>query len=71
MDVIKKSLYGNRRIRQMDKTITVVVDSYKNPIIWKRIKVSKKFHVHDEEGLVKFDRVTIMETNHCQKQFVY
>lgn len=54
---------------KMDKTITVVVDSYKkSPLYGKRIKVSKKFHVHDEEGLAKIgDRVTIMETRPLSK----
>ena len=54
---------------KMDKTITVVVDSYKkSPLYGKRIKVSKKFHVHDEEGLDNIgDRVTIMETRPLSK----
>jgi len=54
---------------KMDKTITVVVDSYKkSPLYGKRIKVSKKFRVHDEEGLAKIgDRVTIMETRPLSK----
>lgn len=54
---------------KMDKTITVVVDSYKkSPLYGKRIKVSKKFHVHDEEGLANIgDRVTIMETRPLSK----
>ena len=54
---------------KMDKTITVVVDTYKkSPLYGKRVKVSKKFHAHDEEGLVKVgDTVTIMETRPLSK----
>ena len=54
---------------KMDKTITVVVDTYKkDPLYGKRVKVSKKFHVHDEEGLAGIgDTVTIMETRPLSK----
>jgi small subunit ribosomal protein S17 len=54
---------------KMDKTITVVVDTYKkSPLYRKSIKVSKKFHVHDEEGLANIgDKVTIMETRPMSK----
>ena len=54
---------------KMDKTITVVVDTYKkSPLYGKRVKVSKKFHVHDEEGLAGIgDTVTIMETRPLSK----
>jgi small subunit ribosomal protein S17 len=54
---------------KMDKTITVVVSTYKkSPLYGKRIKVSKKFHVHDEQGLAGIgDTVTIMETRPLSK----
>ncbi|HOI85408.1 MAG TPA: 30S ribosomal protein S17 [Acholeplasmataceae bacterium] len=54
---------------KMDKTITVVVDTYKmDPLYGKRVKVSKKFHAHDEEGLAGIgDTVTIMETRPLSK----
>jgi len=54
---------------KMDKTITVVVDTYKkSPLYRKSIRVSKKFHVHDEEGLAGIgDSVTIMETRPMSK----
>ncbi len=54
---------------KMDKTITVVVDTYKkSPLYRKSIRVSKKFHVHDEEGLAKIgDTVNIMETRPMSK----
>ena len=54
---------------KMDKTITVVVDTYKkSPLYRKSIRVSKKFHVHDEEGSAKIgDTVNIMETRPMSK----
>jgi small subunit ribosomal protein S17 len=54
---------------KMDKTITVVVDTFKkSPLYRKSIRVSKKFHVHDEEGLAHSgDKVTIMDTRPLSK----
>ncbi|HBG33609.1 MAG TPA: 30S ribosomal protein S17 [Acholeplasmataceae bacterium] len=54
---------------KMDKTITVVVDTYKkSPLYGKLVKESKKFHVHDEEGIAGIgDTVTIMETRPLSK----
>lgn len=54
---------------KMDKTITVVVSTYKKaPLYRKSVKVSSKFHVHDEEGLARIgDTVTIMETRPLSK----
>ncbi|GAA3633538.1 30S ribosomal protein S17 [Lactobacillus hamsteri] len=49
---------------KMDKTITVVVDTYKNhPVYNKRFKYSKKFYAQDENNEAKVgDTVRIMET---------
>ena len=54
---------------KMDKTITVVVDTYKKDRLYgKRVKVSKKFHVHDELGLAGIgDTVVIQETRPLSK----
>ena len=54
---------------KMEKTITVNVDIYKkHPIYGKRMKQSKKFHAHDENGVAKVgDVVTIMETRPLSK----
>ncbi|MCK9235623.1 MAG: 30S ribosomal protein S17 [Acholeplasmataceae bacterium] len=54
---------------KMDKTITVVVDTYKKaPLYGKRVRVSKKFHVHDEEGLAGIgDKVMITDTRPLSK----
>ena len=45
------------------------VDTYKkSPLYGKRVRVSKKFHVHDEEGLAGIgDTVSIMETRPLSK----
>ncbi len=55
---------------KMDKTITVVVDTYKKARLYgKRVKVSKKFHVHDEENTAGIgDTVSIMETRPLSKK---
>jgi small subunit ribosomal protein S17 len=49
---------------KMDKTIVVVVDTYKNhPVYKKRIKYSKKYYANDAENQAKVgDIVRIMET---------
>ena len=49
---------------KMDKTITVLVETHvKHKLYGKRVKSSKKFKAHDEEGIAKYgDTVTIMET---------
>ncbi len=49
---------------KMDKTITVLVETHvKHKLYGKRVKSSKKFKAHDEEGIAKVgDTVTIMET---------
>jgi small subunit ribosomal protein S17 len=53
----------------MDKTITVLVTTYKkHPKYSKRVKQSKKFHAHDETGLAKMgDTVKIVETRPLSK----
>ena len=53
----------------MDKTITVVVETYKvHPLYGKRVKQSKKFKTHDENNVAKVnDIVEIMETRALSK----
>lgn len=65
----RKTYTGTVVSDKMDKTITVVVDNYKkSPLYGKRVKVSKKFHAHDEEGLAHIgDVVTIVETRPLSK----
>ena len=47
-----------------DKTIVVIVETYKNhPVYGKRVRYSKKFKAHDEKNEAKTgDIVKIMET---------
>ncbi|WP_044895201.1 30S ribosomal protein S17 [Bacillus alveayuensis] len=49
---------------KMDKTITVLVETYKkHPLYGKRVKYSKKYKAHDENNTAKVgDIVKIMET---------
>ena len=60
-----RKVYQGRVVSdKMDKTIVVVVDTYKNhPVYGKRVKYSKKYKAHDENNAAKKgDIVTIMET---------
>ena len=52
-----------------EKTITVEITNYKkSPLYGKPVKVTKKVHVHDEEGLAGLgDKVRIMETRPLSK----
>jgi small subunit ribosomal protein S17 len=54
---------------KMDKTITVLVETYKkDPLYKKRVKYSKKFKAHDENNQAKTgDIVRIMETRPLSK----
>ncbi|MGS4196766.1 30S ribosomal protein S17 [Staphylococcus pseudintermedius] len=49
---------------KMDKTVTVLVETYKTHKLYgKRVKYSKKYKAHDENNLAKFgDIVKIQET---------
>ncbi|SEO76098.1 small subunit ribosomal protein S17 [Amphibacillus marinus] len=60
-----RKLYTGRVVSdKMDKTITVLVETYKfHPLYGKRVKYSKKFKAHDENNTAKTgDIVSIMET---------
>ena len=54
---------------KMDKTISVLVETFKkSPLYSKRVKVTKKFHAHDERELAKVgDLVSITETRPLSK----
>lgn len=54
---------------KMDKTITVLVETYKiHPLYKKRVKYSKKYTTHDENNVAKIgDLVKIMETRPLSK----
>ncbi|WP_243292392.1 MULTISPECIES: 30S ribosomal protein S17 [Bacillus] len=60
-----RKVYTGRVVSdKMDKTITVLVETYKkHPLYGKRVKYSKKFKAHDEMNQAKVgDIVRIMET---------
>ncbi|MGB9911415.1 MAG: 30S ribosomal protein S17 [Microgenomates group bacterium] len=53
---------------KMAKTATVVVESFKvHPLYKKRIKRSKKYHVHDEIGVKEGDWVKFVECRPISK----
>lgn len=60
----RKAYTGRVVSDKMDKTITVIVETYKkHPLYGKRVKYSKKFKAHDEQNVAKIgDVVRIMET---------
>ena len=60
----RKVLTGTVVSDKMDKTITVLVETYKNhPLYHKRVKYSKKYKAHDENGVAGIgDTVKIIET---------
>ena len=61
----QRKVYTGRVVSdKMDKTITVLVETYKkHPLYGKRVKYSKKFKAHDELNAAKAgDVVRIMET---------
>ena len=69
MKKTKHELVGKVVSDKADKTITVLVETYKNdPIYHKRVKYSKKYAVHDEKNEAKVgDRVRIAETRPLSK----
>ncbi|WP_280772136.1 30S ribosomal protein S17 [Salipaludibacillus daqingensis] len=65
----RKSYVGRVTSDKMDKTITVVVETYKmHSLYGKRVKYSKKLKAHDENNSAKTgDVVRIMETRPLSK----
>ena len=60
-----RKVYTGRVVSdKMDKTITVLIETYKNHKLYgKRVKYSKKLKAHDENNQAKTgDIVRIMET---------
>ena len=59
----KRELVGRVVSDKADKTITVLVETYKNhPLYKKRVKYSKKYAAHDEKNEAKIgDIVRIVE----------
>ena len=68
-DTRKAELVGKVVSAKNDKTITVLVETYKkHPLYGKRVKYSKKFAAHDEKNEAKKgDTVRIAETRPLSK----
>ena len=65
----KQELIGKVVSAKCDKTITVLVETYKkDPLYGKRVKYSKKYTAHDEENNAKAgDTVKIRATRPLSK----
>ena len=68
-DTVKKEFVGKVVSDKNDKTITVLVETYKtHPKYGKRVKSSKKYSAHDETNKAKIgDLVRIVETRPLSK----
>jgi small subunit ribosomal protein S17 len=65
-----RKVYTGRVVSdKMDKTITVLVETYKKHTLYgKRVKYSKKLKAHDENNQAKLgDVVKVMETRPLSK----
>ena len=69
MEKVQKELVGTVVSSTNDKTITVLVETYKeHPKYGKRVKSSKKYAVHDENNKSKVgDTVRILECKPISK----
>ena len=69
MEAMHKELTGKVVSASNNKTITVLVETYKkDPLYGKRVKSSKKYAVHDETNKAKVgDTVKIVETRPISK----
>ena len=69
MEAIHRELTGKVVSAKNNKTITVLVETYKkDPLYGKRVKSSKKYAVHDETNKAKEgDTVRIVETRPLSK----
>ena len=69
MEAMHKELTGKVVSAANNKTITVLVETYKkDPLYGKRVKSSKKYAVHDETNKAKVgDTVRIVETRPLSK----
>jgi len=59
---LKRTLTGTITSDKMDKTVTVLVErKVKHPLLGKIIRVSKKYHAHDEANEFHAGDVVIIE----------
>ncbi len=70
MTTILKSKIGQVSSNKMDKTLVVLVESYRNhPLYKKTIRKVKRYKVHDENNECKIgDTVKIVETRPLSKE---
>lgn len=63
-----KKFKGRVISTKMDKTAVVEVGRYQiHPVYKKRMKIKKKYHVHDELGVKEGERVIFGETRPISK----
>ena len=69
MENRKQELVGKVVSNKNDKTITVLIETYKtHPLYKKRVKYSKKYTAHDEKNIAKEgDTVRIASTRPLSK----
>ena len=69
MESKRQELVGKVVSNKNNKTITVLVETYKkHPLYGKRVKYSKKYTAHDEENLAKVgDKVRLVATRPLSK----
>lgn len=69
MESKKTELIGKVVSAKCDKTITVLVETYrKDPLYKKRVRYSKKYYAHDEKNTAKEgDTVLIVATRPLSK----
>lgn len=69
METKRSELVGRVVSNANDKTITVLVETYrKHPLYNKRVKYSKKYAAHDEKNIAKVgDTVRIASTRPLSK----
>jgi len=69
METKRAELVGKVVSSTNDKTITVLVETYRNhPLYKKRVKYSKKYAAHDEANIAKVgDTVRIVATRPLSK----
>ena len=65
----KQELIGKVISDKCDKTITVLVETYRNhPLYKKRVKYSKKYAAHDENNMAHVgDKVRLAQTRPLSK----
>lgn len=69
MEKVRREIVGTVVSATNNKTITVLVETYKrHPLYGKRVKYSKKYAAHDETNKAKVgDTVRIVETKPISK----